>query len=364
MTVEQMWHAVPGGSGEYVAELARALATDTGVDLVPLAARHTPGAPGGTPLPTVHTSRLPRPVLYGAWNRLRRPSAEGLAGGYVDVVHATTWAVPGRSAPLVATVHDLAFLRDPGHFTARGRRYFRRAWSVVRDEAAVVVVPSSATRDDCVANGLDATRVRMIPHGVRVSAVDVGEVAAWRSRQGLDCPYVLWCGTLEPRKNVERLVEAFVDVRRSGLEADLVLVGPTGWGGTAGRVAAAAEAAPPGSVHLLGRLPRHELDLAYAGAAAFAYPSLWEGYGMPVLEAMAHGAPVVTSAGTSTAEVAGGLATLVDPLDVASIAAELGAVLAAGRAAGELERRAWAASHTWQASAEAHAVVYRDVARL
>lgn len=361
MVVEQMWHGVPGGSGEYIVELARAL--EGTAELVPLAARHRGTAPLPVALSSPHQSVLPRPVLYESWNKLRLPTAERIAGRQLDVVHATTWAIPGHSAPLVVTVHDLAFLREPAHFTARGVRYFRRAWTIVRAEAAAVIVPSAATRDDCLAAGLTPERVRVVPHGVRVDAVAPGDVETWRRQRGLLRPYVLWSGTIEPRKNLVRLVEGFARARRAGAQADLVLVGPTGWGDEGGRVTAAIAGAPAGSVRLLGRVDRRELDLAYAGAAAFAYPSLWEGFGMPVLEAMAHGAPVLTSAGTSMAEVADGHATLVDPLDVDAIAGALLEILAEGRATGEDRRRALAASRTWEGSARRHLEVYVEVSR-
>jgi hypothetical protein len=122
MTVEQCWQPVPGGSGSYIVELAAALATSTDIDVVGLAARHrSDAAPVLDPPMPVRRARLPRTLLYETWNRLRRPRAESVTGA-VDLVHATTWAVPGTRAPLVVTVHDLAFLREPDHFTARDGR--------------------------------------------------------------------------------------------------------------------------------------------------------------------------------------------------------------------------------------------------
>ncbi|NKY10648.1 glycosyltransferase family 4 protein [Cellulomonas hominis] len=362
LTVEQCWQPVPGGSGEYVAALTRALRDrDGSTRVVGLAARHgvddRPRPPVAGP---VEHSRLPRPILYEAWNRWRRPSAERTTGA-VDVVHATTWAVPGTRSPLVVTVHDLAFLRDPTHFTSRGVRYFRRALDVVRAEAARVVVPSTATLRDCESAGIDASRVEVIAHGVDAPEVSEAAVREWRHRAGVHRPYVLWCGTMEPRKNVARLVRAFAAARRASADADLVLVGPDGWGDAAREVADAVAEAPAGSVHRLGRLSRADLQAALAGAAVFAYPSVWEGFGMPVLEAMAHGTPVVTSAGTSMAEVLGGLGTVVDPVDVDALAEGLVHELARPRAElGAL--RARAAGYTWAASADRHVAVYREVA--
>lgn len=361
LTVEQLWQPVPGGSGSYIRELVAALPS-AGVRPVGLAARGADGDDAGLGVPVVR-SALPRRVLYESWSRLRLPRADGPAGR-VDVVHATTWAVPGHRAPLVVTVHDLAFLRDPGHFTPRGNAFFRRALDITRAEAARVVVPSRATRDDCVAEGVDADRVDVVPHGVRVPEVTPSERAAWRRRHGVDRPYVLWCGTLEPRKNLPRLVEAYA---RAVGEApgfpDLVLVGPAGWGGEADRVASALSALPEGTVHLLGRLPEADLHAAYAGATAFAFPSLWEGFGMPVLEAMAHGVPVLTSAGTSMAEFAAGAGVLVDPTDTDALTAGLVALVTGDSGAWSASARRTAAGMTWESSARAHAAAYRAAAR-
>ncbi len=363
LTVEQCWQPVPGGSGSYIVELVAALAAHTEVATVGLAARHAPQdrpllRPG---LPVRH-SGLPRTALYETWNRLRRPLGERLTGP-VDVLHATTWAVPGRRVPLVVTVHDLAFLREPEHFTARGNRFFRRALTVTRDEAALVIVPSAATRDDCVAQGIEPDRVRVIPHGVRAAVVGQDAQAAWRDRIGLTRPYLLWCGTLEPRKNVPRLVEAYaLAVAELGLELDLVLVGPTGWGGTRASVGRALDRLPQGAVHLVGRLDQADLQAAYAGATVFAFPSLWEGFGLPVLEAMAHGVPVVTSAGSAMAEFAAGAGVLVDPLDVSELAQALVVAAGPGRAAMSAAARDAAAGMTWGASARAHAQAYRQAA--
>lgn len=356
LTVEQLWQRVPGGSGSYIRELVAELAAREDVVVRGLAARHEGDA--GLPVP-VDTSPLPRQALYPAWNRLRRPLAESSTGD-VDVVHASTWAVPGHRAPLVATVHDLAFLDDPSHFTRRGNAFFRRALEIVAAEAARVVVPSTATAAACAAHGIDPGRVVVVPHGVRVDRGAAQRVRGWRDRTGVARPYVLWCGTLEPRKNVERLVAAFAGVAAADPDLDLVLVGPDGWGATAERVRESLRAVGSGRVHLLGRLTDADLQVAYAGARAFAFPSLREGFGMPVLEAMAHGVPVVTSAGTPMAELVreGGL--VVDPTDVDALAAAV--LAAAGPAHGRLSAGAAEAAggRTWSAAAAAHVRVYRE----
>lgn len=363
MTVEQCWQPVPGGSGSYIVELASALAGADNIDIIGLAARHpSDDAPVLDPPMPVRRGRLPRPVLYEAWNRLRRPRAESVTGA-VDLVHATTWAVPGTRMPLVVTVHDLAFLRDPDHFTARGNTFFRRALDLTRREASRVIVPSAATRDDCLRHGIQPARISVIPHGVRAVPTTGSQRAAVRARLGITRPYVLWCGTLEPRKNLPRLVEAYgLAVREHGLELDLVLVGPTGWGGAEAAIRRIVRQLPEGNVHLLGRLEDLDLQCVYADANVFAFPSLWEGFGMPALEAMAHGVPVVTSTGSAMAEFVGGGGLLVDPFDVGAIAQALAVAAGARRSELASAGSAVAVQMTWAACARAHAEVYRDVA--
>jgi len=313
MTVEQCWQPVPGGSGTYIRELCREYAGLPDLTVTGLTAWHgrsalTDGDPG---LP-LRRSALPRRALYESWSRTRLPRA----GRGQDVVHATTWAVPGSSRPVVVTVHDLAFVHDPGHFTPRGVRFFTRALEITRAEAAAVIVPSVATRTDCAAAGIAEERVHVVPHGVRPPTTTPAEVASFRERFGLRRPYVLWAGTREPRKNLPTLVAAFSRVLAAGADLDLVLVGPEGWGPERDRLAGSQA----DRVHVLGRLSAADLDAAYAGAHVFCYPSLREGYGLPVSEAMAHGVPVVTSRGTATEEVAGGAGVLVDPQDDADVA--------------------------------------------
>ncbi|MFC8192692.1 glycosyltransferase family 4 protein [Cellulomonas sp. NPDC057328] len=349
LVVEQLWQPVPGGSGTYVRRLVEALAARPDVAATGVAARHDADPTDGRlPVPVV-ASRLPRTALYEAWSRLGAPRVEALAG-LLDVVHATTWAVPATARPLVVTVHDLAFLDDPTHFTRRGNAFFRRALAAVRARAAAVVVPSHATAADCRRHGLPADRLHVVPHGVQVPAVGADAVAALRERWGLRRDYVLWCGTREPRKNLDRLVEAFTRVAPP--DVDLVLVGPTGWGDV--------RAGEGGAIRVLGRLPEADLHAAYAGARAFAFPSVREGFGLPVLEAMAHGVPVLTSRGTACAEVAGDTAVLVDPLNVPAIARGLEAVLHPDAAELGARGRARADGFTWDQAAASTLAVYRS----
>jgi glycosyltransferase involved in cell wall biosynthesis len=362
VTVEQSWHRVPGGTARSVVELLRGLSDGPAreLDLVGVAARHAdpPPADWALPIPVRHLP-LPRALLYETWHlpALRFPKVER-ATGHVDVVHATAIAYPAADAPVVVTVHDLAFLDDPTLATRHGLRFFRRGTALARDHARLVVCPSEATKRECVAAGFDQARLRVVPWGVRVEPASADDVRAARRAHGLDRPYVLFCGTVEPRKNLPALLDAFGRIERR--DVDLVLAGPAGWN----EDLEPARRALGGRIHLLGFLPRQRLDALLAGASAVCYPSRREGFGLPVLEAMAQGAPVVTSTGTATEEVAGDAAVLVDPADTASIAAGLARVLDDADLAAELRQRgrARAAQFPWSASADAYQAVYEEAA--
>lgn len=355
MTLEQCWHRVPGGTAVAAIEGARAVAEL--VDVVGVSARHRgpPPAPWTPPVP-VESLPLPRAALYETWHRLRKPRVQ-LATGPVDVVHATTLAIPPRSAPLVVTIHDLAFLTYPEHFTPRGLRFFNKGLELARRDANLILCSSKATLEQCNANGFSTDRLRHVPLGVRLQAATESEVAEVRVRYGLSRSYVMWTGTVEPRKNLKGLIEAFLSIDS---ELDLVLVGPRGWNEDVDRIVnGRTEHIKP-----LGFIPGSDLGALYAGAEVFCYPSLMEGFGFPVLEAMAQSTPVVTSRGTSTEELAGTDAVLVDPHDPASIADGLTQVLSDGKLAARLaaagpER---AATFSWERNARATAAAYREVA--
>jgi glycosyltransferase involved in cell wall biosynthesis len=219
--------------------------------------------------------------------------------GNLDVLHCPTFRGPfSTRVPLVVTVLDLAVLRHPGMFNQWSRRYSRFAVPRVVQAAKAVITISEFTKREVVeVLGTPPEKVHAIPIAVEAPFTPEGPRA--------DGDYVLAVGTLEPRKNLARVVEA---ARRAG--AELRVVGAEGWGGVA----------VDGWV---GRVSDEELAALYRGARAVAYPSLYEGFGLPVLEAMACGAPVVTSRGSATEEVADGAAILVDPLDVGAIAAGL-----------------------------------------
>ena len=260
----------------------------------------------------------------------------------------------------MVTVHDLAFLRNPEHFTKRGNSYFRKSLQRTIKEAQAVIVPSQATADDCYEAGIDSERVHVIPHGVSVQEVSASQIDLFRTAYGLSRPYVLWTGTREPRKNLPGLLHAFSRIAGEFPQLDLVLVGPSGWGDDAVE-RQLIQAIGTSRVHVLGHLAQDTLQQAYAGARAFVFPSYWEGFGLPVLEAMAHSVPVVTSLGTSTAEVAGDCGILVEPSDPDQIAAGLRRVLGREHDHFALAGYERAQTMTWKACAKAHLRVYQQV---
>jgi glycosyltransferase involved in cell wall biosynthesis len=223
--------------------------------------------------------------------------------GRLDVLHCTTFRGPLRAkVPTVVTVHDLAVLRAPEAFPRWHRLYGRAGLERVLRGAEAVVAVSEFTRAETVElAGVPAERIRVVANGVDTIFTADGARA--------EGDYVLAVATLEPRKNLRRAVDA---AREAGVE--LRVVGARGWGGVQ----------VDGWV---GEIPDAELAALYRGARCVVYPSLYEGFGLPVLEAMACGTPVVTSRGTAMEEVASGAAVLVDPLDVASIAEGIAAAI-------------------------------------
>ncbi len=258
-----------------------------------------------------------------------------------DVLHCTTYRGPVRARlPLVVTVHDLAVFRRPEAFPAWTRAYSRRVVPRVLRAADVVLAVSEFTASELEAVlGISRDKVRVVPNAVDAVFASGGAEA--------DGEYVLAVGTLEPRKNLARVIDA---AARAGHR--LHVVGARGWGGV--------EAA--GShVTWLGEVTDEELARQYRGALCLAYPSLYEGFGIPVLEAMSCGTPVVTSAGGATEEVAGGAAVLVDPADTGAIAAAIDEAIGRRddlRRAG-LER---AADFSWDTSARLTVEAYREAA--
>jgi glycosyltransferase involved in cell wall biosynthesis len=310
MMVEQLRRTAAGGIGTYVNGLLQgldALPADERPELELLASRFTGGsAPDplsllGHPL---HCSPLPGPVLTRAWDHgiLRAPSG-------FDVIHATSLATlePARSA-LVVTVHDLLWRRVPDAYPARGRAWHEAALRRALRRAERFVVPSEVVAHDLEEAGSPRQAITVIPMGAdHLPPPNFGAGTALLSRLGVDGPFLLSVGTLEPRKNQTRLIEAYGRIRGSLPEPwPLVLVGPTGWG---------RQLAPAPGVILAGLVSPSELSALYAMSRLLAYVPIIEGFGLPPVEAMAFGTPVVASPLPSTTA-----AFEVDPRQTDSIA--------------------------------------------
>lgn len=346
----QLVQPVPGGIGRYVSALLENL-PEAGVDVVAFAAGPRPEEVPEA-VPWVDLGRPTGSLRYELWHRFRRPRLRHVAA---DVVHATSLAVPpARGRPLVVTIHDVAFLRRPETTTRRGRAFHRRGLELARREAEIVLAPSRFTRDELVTEGFDPERIVVAPHGIDMPTYrGDGELDAAVAAVGVEPPFLLTVGTIEPRKDLPTLAEAFTSVRRDDPRLSLVVVGQPGWGTVLGLNR-------PG-IRRVGHVDGSTLDALYRRAVLTCVPSLYEGFGLPALEAMAHGSPLVTTGGSALAEVTGDAGVLVPPGDATALADALGRLLADPELRGELSRRglARAAEHTWARSAADHAAAYR-----
>ncbi|GEM_PF-43980 len=304
------------------------------------------------------------------YTRLRAALFRRHATGYADhVLHSPNFVLMPFDGPGVATIHDLSWLRYPQYHPVERVRFLERHLPATLDRAAALIVDSATVRDELeTVLGVDPRRVHVVPLGVDAifHPRRDDELAPVLVRHGLvPRGYLLVVATLEPRKNLIRLVQAYAG-RDARLRARLPLavVGARGWlDDELGRALEPLERR--GEVRRLGYVPEDDLAALHAGAAGFALPSLYEGFGLPVLEAMASGVPVLTSAGGALAEVAGDAALLVDPLDVDSIRTGLERLVGdvAWREAAARRGLGLAAGYAWSRCIEATLDVYRTALR-
>ena len=282
----------------------------------------------GPPGLRLQVSRLPtnRPPVRILWEQAVLPWVARSEG--IDLLHNMAFVGPlASSCPFVTTVHDLSFLFYPQSFRSLRRRYLRVFARMSVCRARRVIAVSESTKQDLVETyGISAANVDVVHNGVDASfqPLPADQVAAFRQQTGLPERFALFVGTLEPRKNIVSLIEAYAKLPQE--RPPLVLVGGKGW--FYDEIFCRVEALElTNEVHFAGFVPAEDLPLWYNAADLFVYPSLYEGFGLPALEAMACGTAVITSKASSLPEVVGKAGKLVDPADIDGLATAMEQVL-------------------------------------
>jgi glycosyltransferase involved in cell wall biosynthesis len=362
--VDQLFYRVPGGIGTYVRHLLPALReVQPELALSVFHARFDGRPP--QELDELRTIDLDRGIrsLYPLWNWAGKPPLPPPLDT-ADVIHATSpVAIPptGANQRLVVTVHDLAFRIYPRAYPPAWRMLHRTGLRrALRKAAAIIAVSRSTASDVARLGGVHEGSIHVVP---LAGSLPIGteDPAGVLERLRIEKPYLLFVGTLEPRKNLVRLIRAY---RRMALRLphSLVLAGPLGWRSDGIRRELAARG--HGRIVTTGRVSEADLDALYRGADAFVYPSMYEGFGLPVLDAMARGVPVVTSNNSSLPELVGNAAVQVPPGSTASIATALEGLLndpeeRSRLSAAGLEK---AREYSWERTARATLNVYEEAA--
>ncbi|MCB0216464.1 MAG: glycosyltransferase family 4 protein [Chloroflexi bacterium] len=301
-----------------------------------------------------------------AWEQARLPARLASAGA--DLLHAPAHALPARSRlPSVVTVHDLSFFRMPEAFPRAKAAYLQQAMRHAARQASALLAVSEFTRRELMdLLAVPPERVHVVHNGVDPSfrSLADADLAAWRRSAGLPERFLLALGTLQPRKNLGTLIEAYAQLRARLPDApDLVLAGARGWGDSdlSRRVEALGLT---GHLHLPGFVPADDLPKLYNAATLLAYPSWYEGFGLPVLEAMACGTPCLIADAGSLPEVAGDAAPALPPEDPAAWAAAMADLLQAPEQLAALGRAGLARAQrfSWSQTASRTAELYREVA--
>jgi len=355
------------GMHRYIVGLVGALAGEAHLELTafvsdPRAREVLPASVRLRPIPRFAR----RPVGRIAWEQVGLPMA--LAREGLGLLHSPAYALPLASpVPAVVTVHDLSFVRLPWAFPRAKGAYLRLATRLAVRRARAIIAVSEFTRREILALlGADPARVHVVPNGVdpTLEPADPTAVSAYRAETGLPDHFILAVGTLQPRKNLAVLVEAYARLRQAEPGTPpIVVAGAPGWGKSDVGARAAALGLGEREVRLLGYVPIEALPLLYSAASVVACPSRYEGFGLPVAEAMACGAPVVVAGGSSLHAVAGAAGLVVGPDDVDGWAAALATVLGDPARARAMARagRARAGRFTWERAARETAAVYREV---
>lgn len=320
------------GIGRYTRSLVAALIAQSPDDEIVLLEPRQSVAPirmlFGSPRVVHKELPLSERMLTRIWHRLRLPLYADVLMGGLDVFYAPDFVLPPlRRAPGVLTVHDLSYRFSPESFPDSLRSYLEAVVPRSIARARMVLADSDATRQDVIgAYGVDPSRVNVLYCGVDSAFREhysQEECSENLRRYGITFPYFLSVGTIQPRKNIARIIGALPTVVGAGQPHHLVHVGRPGWLHEP-IFAAAEQHGVADRVHSLSEVDEDEdLAMLYRSSAALVFPSLYEGFGLPVLEAMACGVPVITSKVSSLPEVAGDAAILVDPLDSQDIGAAM-----------------------------------------
>jgi glycosyltransferase involved in cell wall biosynthesis len=353
------------GNSTYTRNLCRSLLAVDGDDTFTLFARE-PGHSFYRSLSTTPGVRIRGVAQHGGLGRILWALARAAASERVDALHVQYFAPLAYSGPVVVMVHDLSFLHVAS--SPLGLRLAMRAlvpWSVRR--AARVITPSEFTRRDLEARyGVAPDRIRVTWNGVSESFRPLPETAirAVLTRYGLEPGFIFSVGRLNRRKNLGTLLRALAVLRtQDRADLSLVIAGKVDYG-VDELVRGFRESGRASRVHWVGAIPDGDLPAFYAGATCFVYPSLFEGFGLPLVEAMASGCPVVSSNRTACPEVVGTAGLLVDPEDVAGIAEAIGRVVDDEALRADLRDRGLARSRlfTWEESARRTLAVLREAA--
>jgi alpha-1,3-rhamnosyl/mannosyltransferase len=288
------------------------------------------------------------------------PVLDWLAPG-ADVFHASGLTRhPPRRPRLTATIHDMTCWLMPELHPAANLRADRNFEGILRRADGLIAVSESTKTDAVRVLGIRPEKITVIHSGIAAPFFDAGAegIDAVRARYGLKRPFVLFVGTIEPRKNIDMLLDGYEALPASvRQEFELVVAGPMGW-------ASAETAARVRSVRYLGYIPEPDIAPLTAAAAVFAYPSLYEGFGFPVAQAMAAGTPVITSNVSSLPEIAGDAALLIDPRSLEELRNALSRLLLSPTLRAELagKGRARARAFRWEACAAQSLVFFQKVA--
>ena len=316
-----------GGIGRYVRELIAALAREdhqTAYNLfIAGAAKHTLPSALGANFVWKPTRLSPR-ALARIWHRLKIPLPVETFTGNIDLYHATDFVLPPThpKTRTILQVHDLSFVRVPETASPRLKAYLDRVVPASAQRADHIIADSQATKDDLQSlYGIPANKMTVLHGGVdaRFTPANREAIQAVREKYQLDqWTFILSVGTVQPRKNYERLIQALARLRQNGYDIHLVIAGGKGW--LDDPIYRMIDTTGMHSyVHFIGFVDDNDMPAHYSAADCFAFPSLYEGFGLPVLEAMACHTPVLTSTVSSLPEAAGNAAVLVDPYDLDAI---------------------------------------------